>query len=84
LKKFKGEIVIWSGGGSTYAEKVARMVLPRGMDFTARTKVDVNVRDFVAGDIVIDDQYGCYAALKEYGVRVFNPFEEWEEVKEKK
>lgn len=84
LKNFKGEIIVWSGGGSTYAGHVAKRVLPESMNFTARTKEGASAKEFVAGDIIVDDQPEYYTVLKERGVRVFNPFEEWEEAKEKK
>ena len=78
LKEFKGEIVVWSGGGAAYARKVAMMVLPREVEFTAETKGATSVRGIKAGDIVVDDQPEYYTASKERGVHVFRPFEEWD------
>ena len=77
LKNFDGDIIVWSGGGSDYARKVARMVLPEGMRYIVRTKSAISMSEFASGDIVVDDQTEYYEALKVLGVRVFSPFDEW-------
>lgn len=76
LKNFKGHIVVWSGGGRDYARMVAKIVMPKELRFTVGSKV-AELSTFQAGDIIIDDQKECFAALEEMGVYVFNPFEEW-------
>ena len=77
LKKFKGNIVIWSGGGKGYAGIVAKAVLPKDMKYTIRSKFE----DFFLikpGDIVIDDQKPFYGDVhRELGILVFGPFEDW-------
>ena len=82
LKDFSGDIVVWSGGGKEYAQKVARMVLlPKGIKY----KVGSKFEDFSAvklGDIIVDDQKEYYIALEGIGVHVFSPFEEWTGLKE--
>ena len=78
IKKFNGDIVVWSGGGSDYARKVAKMVLPEGIRYIVRTKGATSLSEFASGDIIVDDQTEYYTALKEIGVHVFSPFDEWD------
>ena len=45
---------------------------------TRTVYVDVfDTTNIKEGDIVVDDQSIYFAALKDRGVQVYNPFEEW-------
>lgn len=77
LKKFDGEIIIWSGGGAGYAEKVANMVLPKDIEFTAKTKGFDDIRGMGEGDVIVDDQTEYFISLRTLGVKVCSPFEDW-------
>ncbi len=77
LKKFDGEIIVWSGGGAEYANKVAKMLLPRDMKFTAKAKGSNDIRNMGEGDVIVDDQPEYFISLRVLGVQVVSPFENW-------
>jgi len=78
LKKFDGEIIVWSGGGKEYAREVARMVLlPENIRCMVASKFE-DFKDIEPGDIVVDDQKEYYTGMKESGVHIFGPFDEWQ------
>jgi len=76
LKNFDGEIIIWSGGGVGYAQRVAEMVLPDDIVFNCKTKGDLDI-DMVEGDVIVDDQKEYFTSLSAIGVKVVSPFEDW-------
>lgn len=70
-------IIVWSGGGTEYARTVARAVLlPAGIRCVVASKFD-DFKNIKPGDIIVDDQKEYYTAMKEAGVHVFGPFEDW-------
>lgn len=78
IKRFKGEIIIWSGGGAGYAQKVAEIVLPKDLPFKAESKGSSSIRNMGEGDVIVDDQKEYFEVLKNLGVKVVSPFENWE------
>ena len=77
LKTFKGSIIIWSGGGSQYAKEVAEIVLPKNIKYSVKSKFG-NFSNIRPGDIVVDDQKEYYVGMKNFGVHVFGPLEDWD------
>jgi len=78
LRTFKGNIVIWSGGGSGYAKMAAEAVLPEGLKYSTKSKMD-NFQAVKEGDIIVDDQKLQYLSLEWAGVKIIDPFENWPE-----
>jgi len=76
LKDFQGDIFIWSGGGIAYARKVAEMVLRDSIEWIALGKHD-SFSLVRPGDIVVDDQWYEMHTMKDFGVHVYSPTEEW-------
>ena len=76
LKAFKGKIVNWSGGGRGYAEQVAKAILPSDLKYFTMSKFAVPP-DINPGDIIVDDQLESFLSMKEYGIKVYGPFDDW-------
>ncbi len=82
LERFEGDIVVWSGKGREYARRIAKIVLPE----TLRYQVDSKLSGFhqiKPGDIVVDDQKEYFTSMKEHGVYIFGPFEDWDYLSKK-
>ena len=75
LKKFDGQIIVWSGGGTRYAEGIASKVLPRDMEYIVATKFDNLVE---SGDIIVDDSLQYFYGIEDLGVKLYGPHEDWE------
>jgi len=78
LKTFKGNIVIWSGGGRDYARRVAKKVLPDTLHYFVGSKLDGKFKP-QPGDIIVDDYKGLYPGFEDMGIKVYGPHEDWKE-----
>lgn len=76
LRKFNGNIVVWSGGGPKYAERIAKKIFPRNLEWSVARKFDMAL--VKPGDIIIDDTPGFFNGMRETEVRIYEPHEEWE------
>lgn len=81
LKNFTGRIIVWSGGGKDYARQVARLLLlPEGIRCQAGSKFE-DFNQIKPGDIVVDDQSEYYIGMRELGVRIYGPRDDWSDEK---
>ena len=72
IRRFDGDVFIWSSGGREYAKRIARVLLP-GVSATFLAKDKDSFRLVREGDIVVDDHH------IPVGVKIFGHLETWEE-----
>lgn len=73
-KSWKGNIIVWSGGGKDYAEMWGRRLL-KDLPFKAMAKTDLRYMAFTNDDVAFDDMQGLLDNLSSRGVKTFKPNE---------
>ena len=81
LKRQNDRIIIWSGGGKEYARQAAKeLLIPESIRCMLGSKFE-DFSQIKAGDTVIDDQQEYFITMKEFGVRILSPHENWDNIK---
>lgn len=79
MKAFKGNIIIWSGGGRQYAKETARLLPLGNLRYMVASKFDDDfTKNLQKGDLIVDDEWRSFDALTDRGVFVFSPHQEWD------
>ena len=78
LHRKPGEmLMVWSGGGASYAREVVHAYIPRLDCCVVHMKDQTTLAWITQGDTVVDDDAAVRARFEAAGAQGLNPHEEW-------